>query len=234
MLRALLLLGCAAVSSAWAQEEVAEPVRVVSSAAAGSPGDLAAQRGLELLMRRAGLRHVLSHEPTERAVISLRNRLYDVDLLRYARFDKVVPGAIRVDPHLITTTLVAFSRVPMPGAQGLESLRGLRVAYVRGIKLIEQELGGQPGVEPTTAAPSCLGMVAAGRVEVCLLNAETSAAAAELMDGTRLERRVLVKVDLHLWAAPGHEALARRLSTALRELAASGELAQAVEGRPRP
>ncbi len=185
-------------------------------------------------MRRAGLRHVLSHEPTERAVISLRTGLYDVDLLRYARFDKVVPGAIRVDPHLISTTLVAFSRVPMPGAQDLASLRGLRVAYVRGIKLVEQELGGQPGVEPTTAAPSCLGMVVAGRVDVCLLNAETSAAAAELMDGRRLERRVLVRVDLHLWVAPGRDQLARQLSSALLDLAASGELAQAVDGLRGP
>lgn len=225
-----LSLGCALALPALAQGESAAAVRLVSSAEAGSPGDLAAMRALQLLMQRAGLNYALRHEPTERAVISLRAGLYDADLLRYAGFEKVVPGAVRVDPHLLSTTLVAFSRPPGLKTAGWESLRGLRVAYVRGIKLIERELAGRPGLQPTSSAPSCLGMVAADRVDVCLLNAETSAAAPELIDGTRLHRRVLVDVPLYVWAAPGHEALAQRLSKTLVELVASGELAPVVQG----
>jgi len=224
---ALLLVVQAGV--AQADDAITEPVRMVTSASAASDGDDAAARALALLMRRAGLRYSLSREPTERAVVSLRAGLFDADLLRYPQFDRIVPGAIRVDPHLLSTTLVAFSRSQEALApKGWEALRGRRVAYVRGIKLIEQELGGQAELSATNGPTSCLSMAAAGRVDVCLLNAETSAAAPELIDGSRLKRTELIQVNLHIWVGPGHEALARRLSRALQGLVTSGELSPVV------
>jgi hypothetical protein len=230
----MLLLSCSICGGARGGDAIPEPVRFVSSASPASQGDDAATRALESVMRRAGLRYTLNHEPTERALRSLRAGAYDADLLRYEKFDRVLPGALRVDPYILRTTVVAFSGAPLPAAGSWQAVRGLRIAYVRGIKLIEQALEGWPDVVPTTGSASCLGMAVAHRVDVCLLNVETSNAVTDLPDGARLHRTVLLNVDLHIWVAPGRQALAERLSRAVREAVASGDIVRTVGGANTP
>lgn len=230
----VLSLALLTAATAHADEAPAEPVRLLTSTAASDEGDEVARRSIELLMRRARLSYTLSHEPIERAVASFRAGHYDADILRFAQYDSIVPGAIRVDPHLLSTTIMAFTRSAELAPQSWEALRGLRVAHVRGVKLIEQRLAGAPGVEVTSRPAACLGMVAADRVDVCLLNAELGYEAPPAADGRALHRSVLARVNLHIWVAPGHQALAQRLSTALRAIVASGELARTAGANRQP
>lgn len=154
-------------------------------------------------------------------------------MLRFAQYDRVVPGAIRVDPDLLSTTFVAFTRSPTLSPQDWPALDGLRVAHVRGVKVLEQRLAGRPGVEVTSAPAACLGMVAAGRVDVCVLHADLAYAAQQLK-GKPLHRSVLARVNLHVWVAPGQAALAQRLGKAMRACVASGELARLARQDRQP
>ncbi|MBI3346277.1 MAG: hypothetical protein HY020_03580 [Burkholderiales bacterium] len=232
---ALLVWALAGIAAAAPETPAApEPVRLIVSPAASAQGNAMADAAIALLMRQAGLGYTLTREPVERAVTSFRAGLYDADMLRLPQFDQIVPGAIRVDPHLLSTTILAFSRSPSPAPTSWAELGARRVAHVRGIKAIELGLAGQDGVELTSTAEACLGMVAMGRVDVCLLNAQRDYGAPTQVNGVTLERSVLARVNLHVWVRPGQQALAQRLSAALRAAVASGELARVAGGNRQP
>ena len=232
----VLWAGLSASAPAASAPGPAEPLRLVVSPAASARGEEIADAAVALLMREAHLTYTLTREPVARALASFRAGRYDADMLRLPQFDQVVPGAVRVDPHLLSTTILSFSRSPSVAPSGWAELGELRVAHVRGIKSIELALAGRPGVEVTSTAESCLGMVAVQRVDLCLLNAERQYDAPTRVNGVTLHRSVLARVDLHVWVAPGPEAqaLAQRLSAALRAAVASGELARVAGGNRAP
>lgn len=105
---------------------------------------------------------------------------------------------------------------------------------LRGIKAIELALAGRAGVELTSSAEACLGMVAMQRVDLCLLNAEHNYGPPPQVDGVALHRSVLARVNLHAWVAPGQQALAERLAAALKAALASGELQRVAGGNRDP
>jgi len=230
----LLLLWAGA---AWAAPEapaVAEPVRLVVSPAASARGNEIADEAIALVMRHAGLRYTLTREPVGRALASFKAGHYDADVLRMPQFDQVVPGAIRVDPHLLSTTVMAFSRSASLAPRSWAELGDARVAHVRGIKAMELALAGRSGVEVTSTAEACLGMVAMQRVDLCLLNAERDFGPPVQVGGVSLHRSVLARVNLHVWVAPGQQALAQRLSAAMKAIVASGELDRIAGGNRAP
>jgi hypothetical protein len=232
-----LLGGLAGARAAPAEPARPEaPVRFVVSAAASARGDAIADAALAAIMRRAGRAYTLSREPVARALASFQSGQYDADLLRIAQFDRIVPGAVRVDPHLLTTTVQAFSRTPAVSPTSWAALEGLRVAHVRGVKIIEMGLAGHADVEVMNTASACLGMVAVQRVDVCLLNAEHDYGPPPRVDGVLLHRTVLTRINLHIWVAPGPQAqaLAQQLSTAVRQSLASGELTRIAGGNRQP
>lgn len=233
------LIAAAALLSLWATGACAAqepPLRLVVSAAASSRGDAIADAAIAAVMRQAGRRYTLSREPVARALASFQAGQYDADGLRMATFDRLVPGAVRVDPHLLSTTIQAFSRTPAVSPTSWAALDGLRVAHVRGVKVIEQALAGHADVEVTNAAAACLGMVAMERVDVCLLNAERDYGPPPRVDGVQLHRTVLTRINLHMWIAPGPHAaaLAQELSAAVRRTLASGELTRIAGGNRQP
>ncbi|HEY8877023.1 MAG TPA: hypothetical protein VIN03_05625 [Roseateles sp.] len=213
---------------------IAEPVRLVVSPAASVRGNEIADAAIAVLMRHAGLSYTLAREPVGRALASFRAGHYDADMLRLPQFDQVVPGAIRVDPHLLSTTVMAFSRSASLAPTSWAALGTLRVAHVRGIKAIELALAGRDGVEVTNSAEACLGMAAMQRVDLCLLNAERDYGPPVQVNGVPLHRSVLARVNLHVWVAPGHPVLAQRLSAAMKAAVASGELQRIAGGDRAP
>ena len=77
-------------------------------------------------------------------------------------------------------------------------------------------------------------MVAMQRVDLCVLNAERDYGPPTQVNGVTLHRSVLAHVNLHVWVAPGQQALAQRLSAAMRAVLASGELAHVAGGNRAP
>lgn len=212
------------------------PLRLVVSAAASAKGDAISEAATAAVLRHAGRRYTLTFEPVARALASFQAGQYDADMLRMPQFDRLVPGAVRVDPHLLSTTIQAFSRSPSVSPASWSELSGLRVAHVRGVKVIELGLAGHPAVDATNAASACLGRVAMQRVDVCLLNAEHDFGPPPRVDGVQLHRTVLARLNLHMWVAPGPQAqaLAQTLSAAVRRAVASGELARIAGGNRQP
>ena len=71
-----------------------------------------------------------------------------------------------------------------------------------------------------------MGMVAAARVDYCVLNAESGFTVPAAFKGTPLYSKRFAHLNLHIWLAPGRQALAQQLGHTLRAMEASGELAR--------
>jgi ABC-type amino acid transport substrate-binding protein len=230
----LTLAVAASIATDARAQPAAAPLRLVTSAPISPTGAILGAQSVDLLMRRAGFSYTLTSEPNERALASFKAGLYDADVLRVPQFERVFPAAIRVDPHLLSTTVTAFSRSADVAPGSWAELMPYSVAYVRGVKVVELNLLPGQRRELTSSAAACLGMVVARRVDVCVLNAEVAPEAAPLADGAPLHRTVLARIKLHVWVAPGHEALAQTLSQALKALVASGELARVAGENRQP
>jgi hypothetical protein len=187
---------------------------------------------LELVLRRAGLAYTISREPIERAQVSLKAGLYDIDGARAADFERLVPGVIRVDPPLLNIQIKAFGPAPLPDVSNWTALEGYRVARVRGQRVVESRLPGAD--EVASSVEACMRMAAAGRVDYCVLAVIGEPSVGDLR--APLRATTIASAPLHLWVrpGPGREAVARRLADSLRAVSASGELAQALQARREP
>lgn len=215
---------CARAAHAAGRVDPPSPVRLVTSLPKDGELRSVLDQALDLVMKRAGLTYTLADEPFERALLSFRNGLYEAEATRVAQFDQVAPGAIRVDPHLLSVTIRAFSREGV-NPQSWSDLKRYKIAYLRGTRSIALNL--QPGqsVELTSTTNSCLAMAAAGRVDTCLLAAWTEVPAQ--LRG-QLRSQPLWREPLYMWVRPDQAELARRLALAIQATLSSGELARTV------
>ncbi|MFO1225412.1 MAG: transporter substrate-binding domain-containing protein [Roseateles sp.] len=177
-----------------------------------------------LVCREAGLKCRLDILPAERARQDMAAGRYPLEFGRYAGYERVVPGVIRIDPAVYTVRVVALVRESGLAAQGWKGLLGKRVAYMRGTLLAKERLQDEAEVIAVNSPSACVEMVAKGRVEACVLTRVNVPPASELPPQPTLHLELLETVPLHLWAAPGQQALADRMSSAVRALLQRGEL----------
>jgi ABC-type amino acid transport substrate-binding protein len=231
-MRAAVAILLALLGAAPACAAEPPPWRVVVAGPDRPEGLTLALPALELVLRRAGLTYAIGREPIERAQVSFKAGLYDIDGARAADFDRLVPGAIRVDPPLLTIPVKAFGIEPLPGAGGWAALERYRVARVRGQRAVESRL--PQADEVVSSVEACARMASAGRVDYCVLAVIGELSVTDLR--APLQATLVAVAPLHLWVrpGPGREALARRLADSLRAVSASGELAQALQAWREP
>lgn len=177
-----------------------------------------------LVCREAALKCRLDILPAERARQDMAAGRYPLEFGRYAGYERVVPGVIRVDPSVYTVRVVALVRESGLASRGWKGLAGKRVAYMRGTLLAKERLQDEAEVIAVNSPSACVEMVAKSRVEACVLTRVNVPPANELPPQPTLHLELLETVPLHLWAAPGQQALATRMSGAVRGLLQRGEL----------
>lgn len=226
----ILSMRCAALLMLPALCSAAEPAPLRVVITATTAGDFAAgQRAFDVVMRRAGLSYSLTREPFERAAVSLKAGLYDIDAARIDGFDKDVPGMQRVDPPLGAVTVRVYGRRPLPAPPTLAALAGYRVAHVHGQRMIENLLSDSSSGYAVATPEACQGMVAAGRVEYCVFGSLSPPEPDPAREP--LQFQVISQTPVYIWVGPGREALARRLAQALRSASASGDIDRALQGQ---
>lgn len=177
-----------------------------------------------MVCREAGLKCRLDLLPAERARKDMAAGRYLLEFGRYVGYERVVPGVIRIDPAVYTVRMVALVRESGLVAQGWKGLVGKHVARMRGILLVPDRLQSDAEAIAVNSPSGCVEMVAKARVDACVLARENVPPANELPPQPTLHLELLETVPLHLWAAPGQQALADRMTTAVRALLQRGEL----------
>ncbi|MCV2367695.1 transporter substrate-binding domain-containing protein [Roseateles oligotrophus] len=187
---------------------------------------------IETALNRLGYAPSFTNEPGERALLSLKNGMYDGDARRVEGFTQVYPEGLRIEPHLSTVRYIAVSHSAEIRPAGWAELEHFRIAYVHGVKAIDLATAHAARRELPKTHDACLGMVARRRVDVCILNAPQDYQPPAELSGTDLYATTIAQMKLYMWLAPSHRVLAERLRQVLREMDRNGEL-QRISGPGR-
>ena len=208
-----------------------------SSAKAGPPAPLRVTCGThyaiswvtaQLLARvyaQAGLPMDIVPQPTARATASIEQGLTDGECARIAPYGLQHPSLLRLEPPIYALSAQAFwlsgRKLPL---QRREDLANFSLVYMRGVHYAEELAKGLSRATATTSPEQMFRMLAARRVEVVVDAALSAQQCAKQLQLDIEESPVLLRYEVYHFLHPRHAALVPRLSEALRQLIASGEL----------
>ncbi len=177
--------------------------------------------------RRIGIDLVVLPMPHERALINADAGIEDGDLYRAPGFERDYPNLVQVPEPLLRQDFVALTTRTGLVVRGWDDLRPLAVAYVTGNKILERHLAGHPQLTTVRDNALAIGLLAAGRADVLIINRWVGLMAARQAGlAARALEPPLLRVPMHAYLHRRHAELAAPLAQALVELRRDGSRQQ--------
>jgi len=213
-------LGWAAGAPA-AESNPPEPaVRISTLALESDPTSQIAAKVILEAYRRLGIEAYIVSMPAERSLVSANAGDTDGELYRRAGIEKTYPHLVMVPVPVTSYEVVAF--VPISSTLGIHdwaSLPPWRMAFVKGIKVIEENTAGMQTV-PVATLQQAFGMLEKGRVDLVLANRISGLATLRAMklDGIEPRSQSLAAFPVFHYLHVSRQALVPRLSQVLQEM----------------
>ena len=175
--------------------------------------------------RRIGLQLALTSLPSERSLVAANQGEVDGEGLRVAGLDDNYGNLVRVPERYVSISFVAFAKDPaLSVAQGWDSLKSQRVAFIHGWKMFESNAAGARVVNKVDKAEQLFQMLEHGRIDLALYTLADGVALARKMglQGVVALNPTLKDVDMFLYLHRKHAALVPKIAAALREMKADG------------
>jgi len=119
-------------------------------------------------IKKVGLGIELIRLPAERGLLNANAGIDDGGLSRIAGLEKIYPNLIPVPEILITMSFGSFTRDPRMRISDWQSLGSHSVGYIRGLKLLENNVPVGTAVTPANDLEQLFTMLGKGRVRVVL------------------------------------------------------------------
>jgi polar amino acid transport system substrate-binding protein len=224
----LLAYGATASSLALIPLQAAQaadrPVLTVSTN--NTPLDRKALQALsEEAFRRAGVQLRLVSLPSERSLVAANQGEVDGEGLRVAGLEDTYGNLVRVPERYVAISFVAFARDrTISVAQGWDSLKPHRVAFINGWKMFESNAGVARTVNKVDKPEQLFQMLEHGRIDLALYTLADGAAQVRKLglQGVVALSPTLKDVDMYLYLHRKHAALVPKIASALREMKADG------------
>lgn len=217
------------VWSAWPWAAAAAP-RVLTLATGarepmisvpGRPGFV--EELVRVACRRIGIDLVVVPMPVERALINADAGIEDGDLYRAPGFERDYPNLVQVPEPLLQQEFVALTTRTDLAVRGWDDLRSLAVAYVTGNKILERHLAGHGQLTTVRDNALAIGLLAAGRADVVVINRWVGLMAARQAGlAARALEPPLLRVPMHAYLHKRHADLVSPLAQALAGLRRDG------------
>ena len=221
---AVLTAAALSLGSPQPAQAVDRPVLTVSTN--NTPLDRKALQALsEEAFRRAGVDIKLVSLPSERSLVAANQGEVDGEGLRVAGLDENYVNLVRVPERYVSISFVAFAKdASISLAQGWDSLKPHRVAFIHGWKMFETNATTARAVNKVDKPEQLFQMLDHGRIDLALYT---------LADGVALSRKLglqgvvalnptLRDVDMFLYLHRKHATLVPKIAAALREMKADG------------
>ncbi len=168
-----------------------------------------------------GIRLQIERMPANRVTYQALHGLLDGELCRATES----PGLLKIDVPLATLEISAASHKPLP-IRAWEDLRGYRVNYERGIRVIELRADAL-GLQPANNLRSALLQLQHGRIDVHLSDYQSirsMASQLDLNDRLVIERN-LESLPMYHLLGTRHRALQQPLTEVLQQMQQQGRIA---------
>lgn len=168
--------------------------------------------------------------PSERGLINANSGAADGDVNRIAGLSKTYPNLLQVPEPNMSYDFMAFSRKALP-IKGWESLRGLRVGYITGWKIFDENVQGA-SVTKVDTPQQLFTLLAADRVDVALFDRWGGGHYLHEMklSEVKAQEPPLARRDMYLYLNSAHAALVPRVAAALKAMKTDGTYAAIVAG----
>lgn len=225
---ALLLLGIVALLTGPAG--TASPEEFVFTSSYSPPYSRQDDQGildriLAEAFRRIGQDFAVAHAPAERGLRDANAGIADGVMARVAHMDTMYPNLRRIESATIPSRdFVACSLRELGPVREWADLRPYNVAYVRGWKIIENNVPAAKSVIAVESTERLFRILARGRVDVAI-NARLDGLlmARELgIPGLRVHEPPLASLSLYAFIHKDHEELAAPLGAAIDEMKRDG------------
>ena len=175
--------------------------------------------------RRAGIDVKFVSLPSERSLVAANQGEVDGEGLRVAGLDDSYGNLVRVPERYVSISFVAFAKdTALSVAQGWDSLKSQRVAFIHGWKMFESNAAGARVVNKVDKAEQLFQMLEQSRIDLALYTLADGVALARKMglQGVVALKPTLKDVDMFLYLHRKHAALVPKLAAALRQMKADG------------
>lgn len=132
-------------------------------------GKSLSEKILEHAYKRLHINIEIVYLPAERSLWMANNGGMDGEVSRLANLEKIYPHLLRVNIPLEVISLYAYSNKTPLTITGWQSLKPYRIAYLRGVKVIEHNLRGF-SAEGITNIEQIFTMLAYNRVNIIIID----------------------------------------------------------------
>ena len=174
-------------------------------------------------LRRAGLRAVITHQPSERALANVNSGQDDGNFARVAGLEGRYPNLVRVPEALTILTFSPFARPPGPRIRDWSDLEPYNVGHVIGWKILEDRIPQAKSLTRVKDGDILFDLLDKGRLDVAVY---------DLLQGREIIRRgnltvlpldpPLASKEMFLYLNRRHAALVPALVQALRDMKQDG------------
>lgn len=191
----------------------------VSTLLEQDPATSVAEAVLTEAYRRLGLGLKVHRVPGERSLRSANDGDMDGELYRKLGMEREYPNLVIVPVPLLTYEITIFTMGTSFPVYGWESLRPYTIAYVRSIKIVEQNTHGMR-VEVTSTLRQAFMMMSTGRADVVVANRASALAALKDLNlpDVRQLAPPLATFPVYHYLHKKHAALVPRLTTVLQQM----------------
>ncbi|MES2018398.1 MAG: transporter substrate-binding domain-containing protein [Pseudomonadota bacterium] len=164
--------------------------------------------------------------PIRRAMSMMLNGEIDGNLYRNATIALAHPELVRLETPINAAAVRVYTRSRTLNPINWQQLSGLRVAYRRGVIIIESHLGADVVRVEAKSEGDALRMAAAGAVDVALAVEPAQGTENPVADGANLRRldAALSSHLVHHYLLKRHAAFALRLDAILKRMQQSGQM----------
>lgn len=184
-----------------------------------------AERVSREAFRRLGLSLSFKPLPLERALIEANKGIVDGDLMRTTQGLAQYPDLRPLSVAVASDDFVAFGIGQQFKPAGWSSLKGWRLASIRGIKVVES-LGPDFQVDYLSSPTQLFSFIAAGRADLAILTRGSACLPQKMgLRQIQIQEPALGTLNFHLHLHRQHAALLPRLEATLHAMERDGTLA---------
>ena len=183
---------------------------------------------LDLIVKEAfnrlGITAVLPFLPAERSIIAANSGLHDGVLNRIEGIERMYPNLVRVPESNMDFKFVAFSKKYDFETTDWATLNSLRVGFIKGWKILEQNMKNHPDITYVNSADQLFRMLDKGYIDIALYGELVGYAKLKTMNITdyRVLTPPLATKKMYMYLNKKHEKLVPRVAESLKNMKVDG------------
>jgi len=186
--------------------------------------------------QRIGITVDVPFLPAERSIMAANAGIHDGELNRIEGIERLYPHLVRVPESNMDFNFVAFSKKQDFATTDWSTLKSLRVGYIKGWKVLEEQLRDHPEVTYTNSAEQLFNQLDKDHIDVALYGERIGYAQLKNMGLTDVKvlQPPLTTKKMYMYLNEKHKNLTVKVAESLREMKRDGTYDRIVEETTAP